>query len=457
MAVAGAACLVSVAAADDGQHAATAPGHVHGDGAEHAALLGPHPANREASGTAWQPDSTPMHGLHFRSGDWTLMAHAFANAVYSDEAGARGAEESFGTGMAMLMGRRPLGRSAVGFRTMLTLEPAMGPEGYPLLLQTGETGDGINPLIDRQHPHDMLMELAVTWSRAFEDGRSVYLYVAPVGEPPVGPAAFMHRVSGADNPLAPISHHFLDSTHVTFGVATLGFATADGVRFELSAFNGHEPDQDRWGLEAPELNSFAGRISVNPSPNLALQLSAAYLDSPEQLHQGLDILRLTASLTYNRPLGAGNWQTTFAFGRNKRDDPPILISPDAPVTSDGHTHVHVRGPVAPGVEVFNGNTIAHALLAESTVSFARRHSAFARLELARKDELFPPADPRHADLYEVSRASVGYVFDLLAEGSLRLGVGAVGSVTSVPPALADEYGGTSPAAFAVIARLRLGS
>ena len=293
--------------------------------ADHAGQLGSYPMAREASGTAWQPDSSPVPGLHFGSGDWRFMTHAFVNAVYSDESGPRGDAGPFGTGMLMLMGRRGLSTGGVGFRFMLTGEPAMGSSGYPLLLQTGETADGLTPLVDRQHPHDMLMELAGTWSGNLSNGNSLFAYLALAGEPPIGPAAFMHRGSAGDNPLAPISHHFLDSTHISHGVATIGFATKEGVKIEAGFFNGHEPDEQRWNIQSPRLNSFAGRLTANPHRDWSLQWSIAHLDEPEQLHSGLDVLLMTASATHNRRFSGGNWQTTLAWGRSKRETPPLPV------------------------------------------------------------------------------------------------------------------------------------
>ena len=59
-----------------------------------------------------------------------------------------------------------------------------------------------------------------------------------VGEPALGPPAFMHRPSGRLLPIAPITHHWFDSTHTTQGVVTAGFAPTSTTRFEVSAFNG---------------------------------------------------------------------------------------------------------------------------------------------------------------------------------------------------------------------------
>jgi hypothetical protein len=435
--------------------------HNHGEAgptAGHDGQLGSYPMTREASGTAWQPDSSPVSGVHFGTGQWRLMTDAFVNAVYSDESGPRGDTGRFGTGMLMVMGRRALRTGALGFRLMVTGEPAMGSRGYPLLLQTGESADGRTPLVDRQHPHDMLMELAGTWSRNFRDRSSVFAYVALAGEPPIGPAAFMHRQSAVDDPLAPISHHFLDSSHVSHGVVTVGFAKAEGVKIEAAAFNGHEPDQKRWNIQAPQLNSFAGRLTANPHRDVSLQWSVAHFDQPEQLHVGLDVLLMTASATYNRPLSRGNWQTTLAWGRSKRETPPLpvlsidqidsLQSLDIPL---GSAHVHVASSGSTGQ-----SPIQRGVLVESSATLRRWHTFFTRFESAGKDELFPPTDARHGTVFVVRRGSIGYVADLPFLGRIRTGIGINASFMSLPSELKTSYGG-APRGIALFLRTRLRS
>ena len=395
-----------------------------------------------------------MPGLHVGRGGWRFMVHGAFNAVYSSESGPRGDSGSFGTGILMVMGRRGLSGGALGFRLMLTGEPAMGSRGYPLLLQTGETADGLTPLVDRQHPHDLLMELAGTWSRNLATGGSVFAYVALAGEPAIGPAAFMHRGSGSESPLAPISHHFLDATHISYGVATAGYATSR-VKLEAGAFNGHEPDQRRWNLESPRLNSFAGRLTANPHRDWSRQWSVAQVDEPEQLHAGLDVLLMTASATYNRRLARGNWQTTLAWGRSKRETPSLpavsiselgsLLAPDA---STGPLHVHLPTAAAGGSWQ---SPIQRAVLVESTAVLGGRHTLFTRFESAGKDELFAPDDARHGVVYTVRRASAGYIIDFPTHSVLRTGIGTSASVLSVPADLKASYG-ASPWGLSVFLR-----
>src|SRR3984957_12197177 len=186
-----------------------------------------------------------MEGIHGLLGDWSTMVHGYISAIYDHQGGPRGDDKSFSSSMLMGMAQRPLGTGHLMLRGMISLDPLMGKSGYPLLLQTGETADGVHPLIDRQHPHDLFMELAATYSYPVMEDGSAFAYFGLPGEPALGPPAFMHRYSGMDDPAAPITHHWLDSTHVTFGVVTAGIVDGDW-KLEASAFNGREPDQYRW-------------------------------------------------------------------------------------------------------------------------------------------------------------------------------------------------------------------
>jgi hypothetical protein len=303
---------------------------------------------------------------------------------------------------------------------MWSLEPWMGPRGYPLLTQTGETADGVTPLVDRQHPHDFPMELAATYSRAVAADRAIYFYAAAAGAPALGPPPFMHRPSGSSLPVSPITHHWFDSTHITYGVLTAGFIPSRIAKLEASAFRGREPDEHRWGLEAPRLDSFSARLSVNPVRSVALQLSVGALNEPEQLHPEADVGRITASAMYARQWSRVNLDATLAWGRNRRTTSFI--------------------PVPGGVFLFPG-AISHAVLAEATARVWSRHAFIGRVEYAQKDELFPIEDPRHNILYPITRTSAGYVLDIASVRALTFAAGAAASWVSVREDIQAEYGG----------------
>ncbi len=284
-------------------------------------LFGAYPMTRDASGTSWQPDAAPHEGLHATWGDWMLMGHARLMGIYDNQSGPRGASQTFAAGMVMGMARRDFaGGDTLNFRAMLSPDPLMGRRGYPLLLANGETADGETPLLDRQHPHDLFMELSGSYSHKFDDRNAVYLYLGYPGEPALGPPAFMHRASAMDDPAAPITHHWLDSTHITFGVATLGWVR-DDWKLELSQFTGREPDQHRFNFDSPRMDSTAARVSWNPDSHWSLQASWGHLNSPEQLEPGLDETRYTASATYAAALGSeGFIAATLGWGLKSISD-----------------------------------------------------------------------------------------------------------------------------------------
>jgi len=336
------------------------------------------------------------------------MLHGYADVVYDDQGGPRGDTKTFSDNMVMGMAQRPLGGGTLGLRTMLSLEPGtIGKEGYPLLLQTGETADGVTPLIDRQHPHDLFMELAASYA-VTRGMRSLFIYGGLPGEPALGPPTFMHRFSALNIPLAPITHHWLDSSHITYGVLSAG-AVLDRVKVEGSAFRGREPDQDRWNIETPKLDSYAFRLSVNPTDRWALQMSYGRLNSPEQLEPDVDQDRTIVSVIYDGVFGdTGHWQGTFAWGRNAN-------RPGA--TLDG-------------------------FLAEAAAEFTGRHTVFARAEHVEKDELFVAPDSRAGEVFSVGELTAGYRYEVVQSGPFGFGVGVAGTLSLVPDALHDAYNDT---------------
>jgi hypothetical protein len=171
-----------------------------------------------------------MYGYMFHTKKWMYMLHGDAHIKYNKQdllnKGSRGDAKFDASNMVMLIGQRNVGSKGLfHFNTMFSLDPiTVGSAGYPLLFQTGETYKG-KPLIDRQHPHDLVSELSVSYAHALSPKSDVFLYVGYPGypgEPALGPAAYVHRPSSFFNPDAPLSHHWVDATHITFGVATLG-------------------------------------------------------------------------------------------------------------------------------------------------------------------------------------------------------------------------------------------
>lgn len=382
-------------------------------------MYGSYSMTREASGTSWQPESSPHEGIMAMSGGWMTMIHGFVNLIYDNQSGPRGDTKTFSSSMLMMMGQRPLGEGTLGLRGMVSADPLMGKDGYPLLLQTGETADGHTPLIDRQHPHDLFMELAASYSQPISVSSSAFIYAGLPGEPALGPPAFMHRFSGADNPEAPISHHWLDSTHITYGVVTLGYF-AGGFKLEGSAFRGREPDQNRYDIETGKLDSASVRLSYNPTPNWSMQVSRGHIESPEALEPDVNVNRTTASVMYNRSSGATNWQTTLAWGRN--------------AASTGAT--------------------TDSYLLESAVAFSRTHTVFGRFERADKNELFMQGSPLADETFQVGKLSLGYSYDFPAGGHFKFGIGGLVSKVSLPGELENFYG-SDPTSYMLFARVKI--
>jgi hypothetical protein len=381
-------------------------------------MYGGYPMSRESSGTSWQPDASPDQGIHAMYGDWSTMTHGFANLIYDRQGGPRGDRKTFTTSMLMLMGQRPVGEGTLGLRGMVSADPVTGKSGYPLLLQTGEAANGA-PLIDRQHPHDLFMELAATYSHPLSERSSVFAYVGLPGEPALGPPAFMHRFSGEDNPEAPISHHWLDSTHIAYGVATLGYVH-NKMKIEGSVFRGREPDENRYNIETGKLDSASVRLSYNPTKDWALQVSRGHIKSPEALHADVDVDRTTASAIYHRSFGVASTQTTLAWGRN------------APSRGEA----------------------TNTFLLESALRMSRTHTFFARAERSEKNELFLPGDPRTDEKFRVGKLTLGYVYDFPREGHFKLGIGALVSKYALPGELKSAYG-SNPTSFMLFARIKI--
>jgi len=393
------------------QPAAAHEGH---DSDTMTGAFGPYPGAREASGTAWQPDASIHGGLHVMTGDWMLMGHLMLNGVYDWQQGPRGGEMGFVSGMAMGAARREVGtRGTLQLRAMLSPEPLMGRRGYPLHLAAGESADGVAPLVDRQHPHDLFMELSASYSHRLGENASVFVYAGLPGEPAFGPPAFMHRMSIMDSPEAPISHHWLDSTHISFGVVTAGLVLGD-VKLEGSRFNGREPDQRRFDIETGPLDSTALRLSWNPTRELSLQASWARLISPEQLEPDENSRRWSASALYTRRLrGDDWWSTTLAWG-----------------SRDG----------------------AEALVLESAVGLGA-WTLYGRAEYAENNEL-TFAGGHHGPVYEVGKVSAGAIRDFRVAPNVRFGLGAQYALNFVPGALEALYDGDPDGAMLFV-RLRV--
>ncbi len=382
------------------------------------------PETRMGSGTSWLPDASPMHASHFQLGIWTLMAHGAAFLQYDAQGGPRGDDRVGVVNWAMVAASRVAAGGRLELRGMLSAEPwTVGARGYPLLLQSGESYQGA-PLHDRQHPHDLFVELAALYERPLSDNLAVSLYLAPVGEPAVGPVAFPHRPSAAGDPLAPLAHHWQDATHISYGVVTAGIFTRS-VKLEGSAFNGREPDEHRTDFDysGRRLDSYGARLTVNPGARWSLSAWYAYLRSPEELHPDESLHRLGASALFTRPVGTeGQLSSAFVYGANV--------------------------PIGTG-------RAANSFLMESNLDLDGMNTVFGRAEYVRKGEedLVIPAAPPAAE-YDVGSLALGYLRELWTSHGVTVGAGARGAVNFVPTSLEPAYASRTPVGFAVYVSLR---
>jgi Heavy metal binding domain len=378
------------------------------------------PMSRESSGTSWVPDSTPMYGKMFMFGDDMLMLHGAILPRYTNVSTRRGDDRIDAPNWVMAMFSHSLGENTqLGLRSMMSLDPLTeGGRGYPLLLQSGESWHG-EPLHDRQHPHDLFDELSLSISQKLGADFSGYFYFGYPGEPALGPPTFMHRSSAMDDPDAPLGHHWQDSTHVTFGVATAGLQWRN-VKIEGSVFTGREPDENRFDFDRPRFDSFSGRISWNPISNVALQISHGYIKSPEALEPNVNRHRTTASAIYNQPLGHdSNWATTFVWGQNN-----------------------------------DSGEKTQSFLLETNYQRGR-DTLYARWERVEKPghELVL-SDVDLEEIFPVNVATMGYVRDLSHGRGIDIGLGGQFTINFWPNELNRYYGDGPGYAFEFFLRIR---
>lgn len=398
-----------------------------------------------ASGTTVEPPSTPMPMLRRTRGSWMLMLHGNAFLADTQQHAAqpasaterrRGADKLFSTNWIMPMAMRQLGPGQLTIRAMFSLEPAtVTHRQYPELFQQGETAFG-TPIVDGQHPHDFFMEIAALYDWKTSERSLVSIYVAPVGDPAVGPTAYPHRMSASEDPIAALGHHQQDSTHIAFNVLTAGF-TYRWLRFEESGFHGAEPNEAHWHFEpSPNghaVDSYSSRLTVVPSANWSAQYSWAHIASPEALYPGEDQSRQTASVMVNRPgghdLGAGlrssNLSATLLWGRTRS---------------------------------LHDSSKENSYLAEALYKFASTNYVWTRLENAgRSNELLlspgAPLPPNFTEspIGHVAAFTAGFDHDLHLAPHLLAAPGAQFTSYATPSALVSTYGAHP---FGVVAFLR---
>jgi hypothetical protein len=378
------------------------------------------------SGTSAQPNSTPAPMLMTMRDGWMLMLHGNAFVADTQQSSPRGGDKLFSTNWVMPMAQRAWGPGQLTLRTMLSLEPATVTERqYPLLFQQGETAYG-TPIADGQHPHDFVMEAAALYDLRLGRNSLLSFYLAPAGDPAIGPIAYPHRESAIEDPVGTLGHHQEDSTHISDDVVTAGF-TRGWLRLEASGFHGREPNEHRWEVQQGAIDSWSTRLTIQPGDNWSGQYSYGRLHSPEALFPTDNQERMTASAMYNRTTAnSGNWASTLAWGRT-RDLPDKLIE--------------------------------NSYLLESTLRFDRRNYAFTRLEdVDRTTELLLGEKPLPSGFQEepagrVQAYTSGYDRDVGRVPHLAAALGAQVTAYRTGSILRPIYG-ADPVGVVIFLRLR---
>ena len=367
----------------------------------------------EASGTSMNPMSSTMPMRMMMAGKWNFGFMANGFITDTQQSGPRGGDKFYSTNAFMGSAEHAIGDGSVLFDVMLSAEPAtITDRRYPLLFQTGEAAFG-KPIENGQHPHNLVMAIGLHYARPVGTNTVLEAYFAPVGDPALGPVAFPHRDSAAELPEAPIGHHWEDSSHIAYEVATAGVKYKI-ARLEVSGFHGAEPNENRWNIAAGAMDSWAARFSVFPTSNWAAQVSVGRLTHPEALEPG-DVVRTTASVSYSRPMGGANWATSFIFGRN-----------------------HSTAATGRGTNAF---------LLESVIPFREKNYFTGRWEMVDKNELFaaePALEQQLAstvgDTFRIGAYTLGYTRYVRLWPPIETGFGANFSTYTMPSAITPFYG-----------------
>ena len=382
---------------------------------EHAATLIDAIERHGTSGTDVEPDSTPHPMWMAERAGWQLMFHGVAFVNDIQQTGPRGGDKFFSTNWFMPMAQRDVGPGKLTVRAMLSLEPAtITDRRYPELFQTGETAFG-RPIVDGQHPHNLFMEIGAVYDWKLGEKSLLSVYAAPVGDPAIGPVAYPHRTSASEDPLAVLGHHLQDSTHISYDVVTLGY-TYSMVRVEASGFHGREPGENRWNIAQGAIDSWSARLTFSPTQNWSGQFSLGTLHSPEALFPAEDQRRMTASISYNRPIARGNWASTLVWGRTRS---------------------------------IGGGDVLNSYLLESTLQFLSRNAAWARIENVDRTNLLllgeyplPPAFQEQF-LARVQAYTVGYDREFSFVPHFSTAAGGQATFYAAPAFLAETYGSHS--------------
>jgi hypothetical protein len=362
-----------------------------------------------------------MFGVMPSIGGWMLMLHGTVFVQQIVQQGPRGSSQFGSINSGMVNALRGVAGGRLQLRAMGSADVlTVGGKGYPLLLQSGETYRG-QPIHDRQHPHDVFMELAVVYDRQITRALAWQLYAAPAGEPALGPVAFPHRFAASADPMATLGHHWQDATHVSFGVLTTGVYSRR-VKVEGSVFNGREPDEVRTNLDlgGARLDSYSARVTFNPTSAVTLSASAGRIVHAEPSHDDAVLRRTVLSALWLQPRAdSGSRSVAVTLGMN----------------SEAHA------------------TASRSMGLEGQLDWRGRTQLFVRAEMVQKtseDLVLADNDLRH----RVGHLSLGAVRERSIGRFGRMGLGARGTLNLVPSSLAAAYGSRHPLSAALYVRWR---
>ena len=370
------------------------------------------------SGTSWLPAVAPMRGLHLGVSGWQVMVHGSVFGQFIQEFGPRGNYQLGSINWVMGDASRALAGGTFHARMMASAEYfTVTRAGYPQLLQVSQPYRG-GTVTDRMHPHELLSEVAVMYDRPLGGDLRWSAYLAAVGEPALGPVAYLHRPSATNDPTAPLGHHAQDVTHESFGVATLGVFTPK-IHVEASVFNGAHPNEVRTNFDyrGARFNSFAARVTVNPTPQWSMAGSAAYIPASSGAHSHDALHRVELSALHVTRGSA----TSFIWGANVPTDTRRVLN---------------------------------TALVETNVALDERNTLFGRAEYVTRTAEELALVGSISEAVEIGSLALGYARRVGGRYGLAAWLGARGHVDRVPEQLQLFYGSRIPAGFLVYLQIK---
>jgi spore coat protein U-like protein len=365
---------------------------------------------RNVSGTTPNPGPAPW--VTTGGGGWTFFHGFNAHLTCVSETGPEEQRnEAFSTNWFVAGAQRTLGsRGFVLVRGRASLEPFTIPDddGYPQMLQYVSPESG-GVLVDRMRAQDLIGEAALDAGFRFGASALIHVYAAVVGDPALGTAPFALRASGSDFAEAPFAYDVQEPFHDATSVVTLGFASRI-LTLEGSVFHEAVTFGDHTEIDNGDIDSSSARLTITPTPNLAIQVSRGTLgeDAAERKVS-------TASIAY----GSENAAATALWTRREREGLPT--------------------ETAYGFELALRGT---------------RNTAIARAEWVDRPAGFPDTLSTTAT-EQTTHFAVGYIFDFIATPTFRAGAGVNIDYHTQSHELPDRYGHKPQSIYAFI-RIRSG-